>query len=259
MFYEMHHLGSPDYMRVETGNDFSYLPHLHQCFEIIIVLNGEMKVTVDDKEYILHKKEALMIFPNQIHALYSEHNEHVLSIFSPKLVQAYSAKVSGKLPVNGLFMADDYLIEQLKGVDRSSSIAEKKGIMYMLCARFDSGAEYRKSPSYSGNLLYKVFSFVEENFSSECKLLDLAMGIGYEYSYLSRSFKKATGLSFNNYVNIRRLTEVCYLLENTDMPVVRCALECGYTSLRSFNRIFKEHYGITPTKYRENYVKKEKE
>ena len=125
MFYEMHHLGSPDYMKVETGNNFCFLPHLHQCFEIIIVLNGEMKVTVDGKEYILHKKEALMIFPNQIHSLYSEQNEHVLSIFSPRLVQAYSAKVSGKLPLNGLFMADDYLIELLKGVNRSSSIAEK--------------------------------------------------------------------------------------------------------------------------------------
>ena len=40
MFYEFMHLGSPDYIKVEKGSDFSFPFHLHQCFEIIVVLSG---------------------------------------------------------------------------------------------------------------------------------------------------------------------------------------------------------------------------
>ena len=82
MFYELKHLGSPHYLKVEKGENFSFPMHLHQCFEVIVVLSGEMKITVDGIEYILKSREALLIFPNQIHSLESTQSQHVLCIFS---------------------------------------------------------------------------------------------------------------------------------------------------------------------------------
>ena len=100
MFYEFKHLGSPDYLKIEKGTNFSFPAHLHQCFEVVVIRSGKMTIKVDQKTFTLREKEALLIFPNQIHALESTESEHILCIFSPRLVQAYAAKVSDKLPQN---------------------------------------------------------------------------------------------------------------------------------------------------------------
>ena len=61
MFYEYNHLGSPDYLKIEKNKNFSFPSHLHQCFEIIIILSGEMDVIIDGKKYTLKKGEASLV------------------------------------------------------------------------------------------------------------------------------------------------------------------------------------------------------
>ena len=252
MFYEFNHLGSPDYLKIEEGRDFSFPPHLHQCFEIIILLSGEMRITIDSKSFVIKEKQAVFIFPNQIHSLDSTKSEHILCIFSPHLVRAYATKVSDKLPQNNKFQPDQYLVNALAGLENTSSSTDKKGVLYSLCGQFDKTASYDKTQFENENLLYKIFSFVETNFSKDCSLSNLSKETSYDYSYLSRYFKKATGLSFNSYVMHFRLSHACYLLENTTLPILQCAYDSGFISLRSFNRCFKENFEITPTQYRKN-------
>ncbi len=250
MFYEFNHLGSPDYLKIERGADFSFSSHLHQCFEIIIILSGKMNIKVDDKLFSLEKNEALLIFPNQIHELESTKSEHVLCIFSPKLVQAYATKLNNKIPINNKFCPDVYLINMLNSFNlTASSLAEKKGLLYSLCGQFDKTAEYAEKKADSEKLLYKIFSFVESEFISECSLTRLSGIIGYDYSYLSRYFKKTIGISFNSYVTHYRLSHACYLMENTEQTILQYAYNSGFSSLRNFNRCFKEYLGITPTQY----------
>lgn len=251
MFYQFNHLGSPDYLKIEKNQDFSFPLHLHQCFEIIALLSGEMRIAVDGRETLLKAGEALLIFPNQIHSLQSVESTHILCIFSPRLVQSFTARVAGKIPITNQFRPDPYLIQALERLEGASSI-EKKGVLYSLCGQFDQGAAYCKKQEDRERLLQKIFSFVETSFGADCSLGSLAEQIGYDYSYLSRYFKKTTGLSFNAYVNHYRLSHACYLLENTDQSVLQCALESGFSSLRSFNRSFKESFLLTPTQYRKS-------
>lgn len=252
MFYQYNHLSFPDYLKVERDSNFNFPSHLHQCFEIIIIRSGEMTINVDKKTFTLKEKEALLIFPHQIHSLESVESEHILCIFSPKLVQAYATKVSDKLPTNNKFLPDDYLVKALEGLEYSSSSAEKKGVLYSLCAQFDKNASYDKKQVGNETLLYKIFSFVEDNYSGDCSLANLAKETGYNYSYLSRYFKKSIGISFNSYVTHFRLSQACYLLENTSVTILQCAYDNGFDSLRSFNRCFKEHLNVSPSQYRKN-------
>lgn len=251
MFYEYNHLGSPDYLKIEKNNNFSFPSHLHQCFEIIIILSGEMEITIDGKKHTLKKGEASLIFPNQIHELKSQKSEHVLCIFSPRLVQAYATKLTNKIPINNKFRPDEFLIGEIKKLDAASP-ALKKGILYSLCGRFDECAEYTTKKTDQKNLIHKIFSFVENNFSGDCSLVKLSQITTYDYSYLSRYFKKNIGISFNSYVIHYRLSHACYLLENTTQSIAECAFESGFSSLRSFNRAFKENIKISPKQYRKN-------
>lgn len=252
MFYQFNHLGSPDYLKVERGKNFSFPLHLHQCFEVIVILSGEMTVTVDGQDVLLRAREAMLIFPNQIHAVHSTESEHLLCIFSPRLVQAFATHISGKVPRDSRFCPDAYLIDALGQLEGNTSTALKKGVLYLMCGQFDRNATYEVRPADRQTLLLKIFSFVEQEFAGDCSLAGLAAFTGYDYSYLSRYFKKTVGISFNAYVNHYRLGHACYLMENTDFPILRCAYESGYVSLRSFNRNFKASFQSTPAEYREN-------
>ncbi|MBQ8689860.1 MAG: helix-turn-helix transcriptional regulator [Clostridia bacterium] len=80
----------------------------------------------------------------------------------------------------------------------------------------------------------------------------MSIAIGYNSSYLSRYFKEFTNMTFVSCVNRYRISRACYMLKNSDKTVLECAYECGYKSLRSFNRNFMLYVGVTPTDYRTN-------
>ena len=127
---------------------------------------------------------------------------------------------------------------------------EIKGLLYSLCGCFDLTATYREANAGSNMLLYNIFKFIELNYNKNCTLTDLSKNTGYDYAYLSRYFKKIVGLSYNDYVNQYRISKACYLLQNYEMTILEISNECGFNSLRSLNRNFKEQLGIPPAEYR---------
>lgn len=255
MFYEFKHLGSSDYFLKEYGENFNFPPHMHLCFELIVVLEGEMRITVDGREYLPRRGEALLVFPNQLHAIESVHSCHMLCIFSPDLVRAYSSKTEKNLPESNLFSLDAYLIESLDKMAADAGSIAKKGFLYSVCASFDKIAAYTTKKAGQKGLLSSIFAFVESNYATDCSLEKLASAIGYDYAYLSRYFKRSTGVPYVTYLNVYRLNKACYLLDNTDNSILRCALDVGYNSLRTFNRNFKAQFGISPAEYRKKGIK----
>ena len=71
MLYQLQHFGSSEYICKEYKNNLSFPLHLHQSFEFITVLSGEMKITVDGVLYNIKIGESLLIFPNQLHSFES--------------------------------------------------------------------------------------------------------------------------------------------------------------------------------------------
>ena len=250
MFYEFQHLGTPDRLCKEYGENLCFPMHLHRAFELIVLLDGSMTVTVDGRDYELSAGEAVLIFPNQIHSIRSQSSRDVLVIFSPETVSAYSRRLTGYVPVSNKFRLDGYLTDRVLRLDSDIGEVEMKGVLYSVCAELDRGADYVGRDGAPLGVLYKIFGFVDASYGGDCTLGRLARETGYGYSYLSRCFKAAVGISFNSYVNGYRVSKACHLLRNTEKTVLECAMECGYSSLRSFNRNFKIHTGVTPLEYR---------
>lgn len=111
-----------------------------------------------------------MIFPHQIHSLASTNSRHVLCIFSPHLVQAYSARIAGKIPCDGKFSPDSYIIDAVCNAGSDSSDITKKGILYMLCGQFEKSATYRLHKTDNNNLLFKIFLSWKQNLAETVPL-----------------------------------------------------------------------------------------
>lgn len=251
MYYQSENSGSSEHFRRDYSSNYSCPMHLHQSFEFNVCLSGCIEITVDGTNYTLTEGEALLIFPHRLHSMKGDGSRHMVCIFSPELVKAYTQKVAKQLPKSSKFTPSKHLIDDIKSLNRDASAINKKWVLYRLCDEFDKTAEYEAKHSEDKNLLFRIFDFVEKNFSHSCSLEMLAKETAFSYSYLSRYFKNTAGMSFNSYVNKCRINNACYLLKNTDCNVLQCSVDCGYNSLRSFNRNFKEIMGITPLEYRE--------
>ncbi len=249
MFYQFNHPATADYFRIEEGTDFSFPAHLHECFELITVCSGQMQVRIDDGCEWLQAGQSVLVFPGQTHSMASEKCRHHLCIFSPKLVSAFAAGRAQLLPENSRLTLPPYLLEKMLDATEKDSIPAKKGLLYLICETFDQGRVYHRRTDKTPGLIGKIFHYIEKNYRETCNLKGLAAALGYDHAYLSRFFKRTTGMGFNHYLKVYRLEHARFLLEQGGGSILECAQESGYASIRSFNRNFKEHFGLTPNEY----------
>ena len=252
MFYEAKHSLYPEYCQIESGKNFSYPLHVHGCFEIIVITDGKMEVTVGDKTKTLSKGEAAFIFPNRIHGMKTEEKSaHKLCIFSGKLINYYSKKNQSLIPENPFFSLDGTAENLFSILTPESCLCTKKAVLYYLSGLFDETASFIPAATDTRvSLLYAILEYIEKNYVSECSLKSLAEDLKYDYAYLSKYFIKNIKMPFNEYVNRRRISEACFLLNTTEKSVLEISSECGFGSLRSLNRNFKEIMRVTPAEYR---------
>ena len=86
--------------------------------------------------------------------------------------------------------------------------------------------------------------------SEPIALADAAEVVYLHPSYLSRAFRRITGMTFLDYLSNLRVREARKLLETTNMPLQRIAEACGLGDVTHFGRVFRRVTGQTPGKYR---------
>ena len=99
----------------------------------------------------------------------------------------------------------------------------------------------------------RVKEFVDSHLTESYTLEQMANEFQVSVSYLSHSFKRATGHSVMQYITQRRIGEAQTLLVTTTQPIKQIAQRMGYTDLSYFTRVFTHNVGMSPRKYRKVY------
>lgn len=74
-------------------------------------------------------------------------------------------------------------------------------------------------------------------------------------AYFSRYFKRQAGMTFSQYLNVVRIEKAVQLLDSAPTTkITDVMLRCGFNTIRSFNRVFREVTGFTPTTLPPGYV-----
>ena len=92
--------------------------------------------------------------------------------------------------------------------------------------------------------------FIAENFLYEIDCVDIAAAADIHPKYAMSVFKKSTGMTLNEYVNLLRLSYAQALLMNQDANVLRVAMDSGFGSLSAFNKSFRKLAGMSPSDFR---------
>ncbi|MBC7401518.1 MAG: helix-turn-helix transcriptional regulator [Mucilaginibacter sp.] len=110
--------------------------------------------------------------------------------------------------------------------------------------------------NYNSRRIEKVFEYMNNNFSQQISLADVAKIANMPEASFSRFIKKRTGYSFIDSLNEIRLGHVTRMLIDTTHSIAEVAFKCGFNNMANFNRTFKNKKGYTPKDFRENYVGK---
>ena len=100
----------------------------------------------------------------------------------------------------------------------------------------------------------RLESFLEDNHSNpNLKFEDVVRYFRFSKSYGYALFQKHLGESFSRSLRNVRVVKAEEALKNTTASISEIAYLCGFGSLSTFSKVFKEKYGNSPTKYRRNW------
>ena len=97
----------------------------------------------------------------------------------------------------------------------------------------------------------------DQETGSHLTLADLAAAAHMSESHFCRSFSAVTHMTPFSYLQQVRIQKSCQYLKNSDLPVSRIALSCGFNDLSYYARRFRERIGCTPSEYRRDAVQED--
>ncbi|MDQ0900702.1 two-component system response regulator YesN [Paenibacillus sp. V4I7] len=96
----------------------------------------------------------------------------------------------------------------------------------------------------------KVVAYIHAHYQTDLSIEMIAIGVGFNSSYLSRIFKQHRGQTILEYLTLKRMEESKKLLMDTNMNLNDISMAVGYNNVNSYIRFFKKIEGITPGEYR---------
>lgn len=93
---------------------------------------------------------------------------------------------------------------------------------------------------------------IQHHKDEELTLSNLSHKLGYSNFYTTRKFKEISGISFRDYLRLRKLAFALKEIRDTRKTILNIAIDHGFSSHEAFTRAFKNTYGITPSEYRKH-------
>ncbi|OZB92244.1 response regulator [Paenibacillus sp. XY044] len=98
----------------------------------------------------------------------------------------------------------------------------------------------------------RMINYINQHFEQKLYLKDLSSQFFINQVYCCQLFRKNLGKTFSEYVSELRIKKARELLRQTDLSIEEVAIKAGYVDYYYFNKVFKKHCGMTPTKFRKS-------
>lgn len=96
--------------------------------------------------------------------------------------------------------------------------------------------------------------YIAENCDKDLTLDSIAEQVGFSSCYFSRVFKQTIQCNFVEYLTMQRLKRAQSLLADTDSAITTIAMESGFKSISTFNRVFQRYKGCSPSEFKKHYL-----
>ncbi|MDD6992251.1 MAG: helix-turn-helix domain-containing protein [Oscillospiraceae bacterium] len=247
-----------------------YPLHWHNAIEIIMPLTNGFEAVCGGKDYRLNERDILIIPGGTLHNLKAQSGRRLIFlcdnnsfIGNPALSELYSV-LSEPLLINSDFDKEflrsmNNILEEIYVLYSNFSDVTEVYIYIKLVTLLARVKEYQLSEiRYDDGGKYAdkfrlILKYIEQNYANDITLEELASIAGYSTYHFSRIFKKYSSTTFINFLNHRRVKAAELLLLESGNSITDVAMQVGFASLTTFNRVFKSINGCTPSEYKKLY------
>ena len=245
--------------------------HVHPYCEIFYLKSGSCIYRVNNNTYHLTAGDAMIVAPGDSHCTSYEGLvpcERVIVYCKPEAIpQSFLEKHegiyqnlirSGKVILNkkGQIKVEGALLRMLE----ENNMPDKHSfellgflVMEMLLFLDRSGIFVCETLPVNDEIstdIADTLSYIAQNYQLPLSLEEVADQVNLSPTYLSRKFRKTTGVTFKEYINYIRIKQAVQALLTTDDSITKIAVDCGFNSSNYFKDIFKKINGVSPMAFR---------
>lgn len=245
--------------------------HWHDEFELIHVVSGTLRVTIDGVEHLLYSGDTTFVAGGCAHAASPESCVYQCTVFDPAMllrsgdackayihrIQNHSVSVWPRIPAECAPVKDAMrrLFSTAFNANRQPNVLLVLGALMDFFGWIFEESAYTESPTElpKNNQrirhLKEVLAYIEKHYAEPITLAQLADIVGMSPKYFCRFFRQMTRRTPIDYLNYYRVECSCQELSTTEKSVTEVALDCGFNDISYFIKTFRRHKGVSPGKY----------
>lgn len=244
--------------------------HFHFEHELLLVLSGELVVTVEGNSHLLQKGDIAVVGKSQPHMLHSDKenqllvlqfNLDIMDLCFPQLetFQQFNTIIH-RDPQCKLWQAVEYNLLVIAAYHGShnpyrhlASLRAITSIILAIVQHFQLSAGPAPKPyipELTDERLKRIHRWISDHYRQDISLQQLAELEGVSTGYLSHFIRQNLGCTFTQFVTKLRTAQAAHLLEATDLSVLDVLLNSGFSDYRYMHKAFLKSFNCTPKEYR---------
>lgn len=284
VFTEITRLSDKDcfYIVERHKTEFTYPLHRHKEFELNFIQNGKgVRRIVGDSVEEIGDYELVLVGGEKLEHVWEQGScqskdireitiQFSGDIFGSELLSKNQfssiqrmlrrAEYGLSFPLSTIMKVYSILDDIANDNERFVQFLKSLYILYELSVsegvRVLASSSFAHSPrKVESRRVEKVRQYIDEHYSDQLKLADLAALVGMNPVSFSRFFHQRTGRTLSEYIVDIRLGHAARMLVDTSKTVSEICYGCGFNNLSNFNRTFKARRNCTPRDFRAMYKK----
>ncbi|MBO6280271.1 MAG: helix-turn-helix transcriptional regulator [Bacilli bacterium] len=241
-------------------NDIFYR-HMHNNFEIHLIVKGEGAFNLDGKEVDTSNLDLIIVPPHSYH-VFNVNKKIPYERFVFNFPQDYYGfdigDVINKAGVHSLSTHHE-IVDSFKKIDEYSKTLNEEDFVRMLHLYVQIILLQLKNTSFddkesksTNHLTASALSYIDEHLFSPLDVKTIADALYISKSHLQNTFYKSMKIGLKTYI-IQRKIDKAQTMINEGMGATEVASMLGYRTYSTFYKSYTKIYGIPP-----NYAKKKK-
>lgn len=274
---ERNYLRSDVLMELDFVTDHEIGIHRHENYELLFLISGELRLTIEEDAYDLKSGDLVMVNANRKHSY-----QGAAGLVLGRFLISYN-KVRELLGLNHVLfwcnsVADHN--EEYDGLRRviARILNQRMGgescgklflssmyfqMLHILAENFTLTPNDKRYEAEEGNAgddrIQEIFFYVRSNYRQNISLNDIAQHLYLSTTYVSKYIKQKCGINFVQLLNTVRLNHAMEDLMYSDDSIMKIALENGFASVAAYNKVFRDTYHQTPSEFRKGHKRVERQ
>jgi len=234
-------------------DDNHFHAHFHSTIELVYVENGQLSVMQDGVTTLVSAGWLIVNSSYMVHSYATPESSRIIVCTVPlSAIPALRSQLSRSrfaqsiVDVRGIKECKKILMMMADPANEKSTLFLNAMAEALLALLVERVGLTENTADDETDLIKRILIHLQEHAADPINVTQTAARFGYSAGRFSHIFNERIGCSFPRYVNNLRCYNAKRMLAESDISLIDAATACGFSSLRTFHRVYKAVTGETP-------------